>query len=63
MVTSKDGESKDRIILDDPTHGVTYTHRKYTREYLRVWLADKRWQWFIIALVVLDAILVRGPLA
>ena len=48
------------IILNDPSHGFNYTRRKRLREDLKVILDDKRWQWVIIALVILDALLVRG---
>lgn len=51
---------KNVIVLDDPEHGVEYSHRTSLKAAAKVWLADKRWQWLIIALVILDACLVRS---
>jgi hypothetical protein len=47
------------IILDDPKHGVLYSQSKDWRELMKIKLATAQWQITIIALVILDACLVR----
>lgn len=47
------------IILDDPPAGYTYTQRKGWRERAKLHLNSRPWQWVIIALVIIDACLVR----
>lgn len=47
------------IVLDDPDHGVKFTKEKNLREKMRIVLESRKWQWFIIVLILIDALLVR----
>jgi hypothetical protein len=53
-----DVDGKNVIVLDDPNHGFKYSRWVRTRDALKVVLEDRRWQFFIIGLVILDACLV-----